>query len=116
MSNSKSPPDYLDNMRDLFDDSEDETFNNSGQQSLGPSTHEASGELEQTNTKRKHSEDEANFTSLNNEDQEDLVYFLIIMLSSAPDSEIESGSKEASSKLRHQSKPSIRKIRGKKKA
>ena len=87
-------------MRDLFEDSEDENAENSGEQSLEPSTHETSGKLEQANTKRKRSEDEINPMSLNDGDQEDLVRFLVLISSSsAPDVEIESDSKEASSKL-----------------
>lgn len=116
MSNSKSPSDYPDDMRDLFEDPEDENVDDSGQQNPDPSTHETSGDLGQTNTKRKRSEDEANSTSLNDVDQEDMVYFLVIMSSSAPDGEIGSDTKEASSKLRHQSKPGVRKSWGKKKA
>lgn len=72
MSDSKSP-DYPDDMRDLFEDSEDENVDKSGQQSPEPSTHVTSGELGQTNTKRKRSKDEANITSLNDGDQEDMV-------------------------------------------
>ena len=68
-------------MRDLFEDSEDENAENSGVQSLGSSTHEASGELGQANTKRKRSEDEINPPmSLNDGDQEDLVCFLVLHL------------------------------------
>lgn len=116
MSNSKSPPDYPDDMRDLFEDSEDENVDNSGQQSPEPSTHETSGEIGQTNTKRKLSEDEAYSMSPKNGDQDDMVYFFVIMSSSAPNGEIESDTKEASSKLRHQSKPGVRKSWGKEKA
>lgn len=115
MSDSKSSPDYPDDMRDLFEDSEDENVDNSGQQSPEPSTHETSGELGQTK-KRKRSEDEANSMSPNGGDQEDMVYFLVIMSYSAPDGEIESDTKEASSRLRHQSKPGVGKIWGKEKA
>lgn len=75
MLNSKSPPDYPDDMRDLFEDSEDENVEKSGQKSPESFKDETSGELEQTKTKRKRSEDEANSTSLNDGDQEDLVCF-----------------------------------------
>lgn len=93
MSGSQSPPDYPDDMRDLFEDSEDENAENSGEQSGG---------LEQADTKRKLSEDEINPRSLNEGDQEDLVCFLVLISSfSTPDVEIESDSKEASSKLRN---------------
>lgn len=102
MSGSQSPPDYPDDMRDLFEDSEDENAENSGEQSPGPSTHEKIGGLEQADTKRKLSEDEINPRSLNEGDQEDLVCFLVLVSSfSAPEVEIESDSKEASSKLRN---------------
>lgn len=116
MSNSKSLPDYPDDMRDLFEDSEDENVDKSGQQSPESSTHETSGELEQTKTKRKRSEDEANSTSLNDGDQEDLVYFPCNYVIFCSDGKLESDTKEASSKLRHQSKPSIRRSWGKAKA
>lgn len=116
MSNSKSPPDYPDDMRDLFEDSEDENVDKSGQQSPESSRHETSGELEQTKTMRKRSEDEANSTSLNDGDLEDLVYFPCNYVIFCSDGELESDTKEASSKLRHQSKPSIRKNWGKEKA
>lgn len=100
MSGSQSPPDYPDDMRDLFEDSEDENAGNSGEQSPGPSTQETNGELKQADTKRKRSEDEINLTSLNEGDQEDLVCFLVLISpSSTPDVEIESDSKEASSKF-----------------
>lgn len=46
MSDSKSPPDYQDDMRVLFEDSEDENVNESGQQSPESSTHKTNGELE----------------------------------------------------------------------
>lgn len=101
MSAIQRPPDFHDDMRDLFEDSEDENAEISGEQSLGPSTQQTSSEHEQADTKRKRSEDETP-TSLNDGDQGDLVCFLLLMLTfSAPDAEIESDSKEASSKLRH---------------
>lgn len=99
MSDSKSPPDFPDDIRDLFEDSEDKHAENSGQQSPGLTTHETSCEPGQTNTKRKRSEDETNSTSLNEEDYEDLVCFLVLILSSTPNGEIEYYTKEASSKL-----------------
>lgn len=102
MSGSQSPPDYPDDMRDLFEDSADENAENWSEQSLGPSTHEKSGGPDQADTKRKHSEDEINLRSLNEGDQEDLVCFLVLISSSsAPDVEIEYDSNEASSKLRN---------------
>lgn len=103
MSESKSQPDYPDDMRDLFEDSENEKVDESGQQSPESSTHKTNGELEQTQTKRKRSKDEANSTSLNDGNQEDMVYFPCNYFIFFSDGELESDTKEASSKLRHQS-------------
>ncbi|MCJ1342570.1 transcription elongation factor spt5 [Peltigera leucophlebia] len=71
MSAIQRPPDFPDDMRDLFEDSEDENAEISGEQSLGPSTQQTSSEPEQADTKRKRSEDETP-TSLNDGDQGDL--------------------------------------------
>lgn len=73
MSNNQSSPDYPDDMRDLFEVSEDENVNSSGHQSPELSTQETSGELRQSKTKRKRSEDVANPTSPNDSDQKDMV-------------------------------------------
>lgn len=83
MPGIQSPPDYPDDMRDLFEDSEDENAEILGEQSLGPSTIESSGELEQADTKRKRSEDEINPMSLNEEEQEGLVCSFVVMSSSS---------------------------------
>lgn len=83
MSYNKGSPEYYDDMRDLFEDSEDENVDNSvqhsRQQSPLHSTQETSSEIGQSKTKRKRSEDVAIPASLDESDQEDMVQFHVII-------------------------------------